>query len=249
MSELRLSQSPVVSTDEDRRALRDSVGRLVSKYGRSYFQKVGQGGAFHRGAVARPRRGRLPRRAPARGVRRRRGGLADLAVVIEECAAHGCPMQYIVISSIYRADPRPPRVAGAQGPLAGRPGRRHQEDRRSRSPSPTPAPTRTGSRHARRRSKAAAGGSTARSTGPRAPTRRTRCWSSARDAEPGPTGKPTLSLFVVDTTAPGITMQVIDSALGAPERQFMLFFDDVPVAADSHHRRRRARASSRSSPG
>ncbi len=28
------------------------------------------------------------------------GGLADLAVVIEECAAGGCPMQYIVISSI-----------------------------------------------------------------------------------------------------------------------------------------------------
>ena len=31
----------------------------------------------------------------------------------------------------------------------------------------------------------------------------------------GPTGKPTLSLVVVDTQAPGITLQVIDSALGA----------------------------------
>ena len=46
MSELRLSHSPVVSTDEDRQALRDSVGRLVGKYGRSYFQKVSREGGF-----------------------------------------------------------------------------------------------------------------------------------------------------------------------------------------------------------
>lgn len=100
MSENRLSDSPVVSTDDDRRALRDSVGRLVGKYGRSYFQKVARSGGFPEelwrdlgdaGFLGV----HLPEEYGGGG-----GGLADLAVVIEECAAHGCPMQYIVISSI-----------------------------------------------------------------------------------------------------------------------------------------------------
>jgi alkylation response protein AidB-like acyl-CoA dehydrogenase len=55
----------------------------------------------------------------------------------------------------------------------------------------------------------------------------------AKDAEPGPDGRSTLSLFIVPTDAPGLTFSPIDSALRAPERQFMSFFDDVPVAADS----------------
>jgi alkylation response protein AidB-like acyl-CoA dehydrogenase len=32
--------------------------------------------------------------------------------------------------------------------------------------------------------------------------------------------------------APGLTFQPIDSALGAPEKQFMVFLDDVPVEPD-----------------
>jgi alkylation response protein AidB-like acyl-CoA dehydrogenase len=51
----------------------------------------------------------------------------------------------------------------------------------------------------------------------------------ARDAEPGPDGRHTLSLFIVDTDAPGLTFQKLDSALMLPEKQFTTFFDDVPV--------------------
>ncbi|WP_165485521.1 acyl-CoA dehydrogenase family protein, partial [Protofrankia symbiont of Coriaria ruscifolia] len=40
MSENRLNRSPVLDEPKERRALRESVGRLVDKYGRSYFQDV-----------------------------------------------------------------------------------------------------------------------------------------------------------------------------------------------------------------
>ena len=54
----------------------------------------------------------------------------------------------------------------------------------------------------------------------------------ARDSDVGADGRPTLSLFVVEVAAPGITAQPIESASDAPETQFMVFFDDVPVASD-----------------
>jgi alkylation response protein AidB-like acyl-CoA dehydrogenase len=46
------------------------------------------------------------------------------------------------------------------------------------------------------------------------------------------TGRGRLSLFVVDTEAPGITRQPIPVELTVPEKQFMLFFDDVVVPAE-----------------
>jgi alkylation response protein AidB-like acyl-CoA dehydrogenase len=232
VSELCLSQSPVVSTDEERRALRDSVGRLVSKYGRSYFQQAAKEGRFtdelwrdlgDNGFLGV----HLPEEYGGGG-----GGIADLAVVIEECAAHGCPVQFIVINSI-------------TGPILARHGSQVLKDRwlagladgsKKMSFAITEPDAGTNTHRISTCATPVEGGGW-RLNG-------AKYWTSgadeadallvvARDAEPGPTGKPTLSLFVVDTSSPGITMQPIDSALRAPERQFMLFFDDVPVAADS----------------
>ena len=231
MSENRLSDSPVVSTDEDRRALRDSVGRLVGKYGRPYFQKVAKEGGFpdelwrdlgDAGFLGV----HLPEEYGGGG-----GGLADLAVVIEECAAHGCPMQYIVISSIC-------------GPILLHHGSDVLKDRwlagladgtRKMAFAITEPDAGTNTHKISTTATPVEGGGWRINGG--------KYWTSGadeadallvvcRDAEVGPTGKPTLSLLVVDTAAPGITLQVIDSALGAPERQFMVFFDDVPVAPD-----------------
>ena len=232
MSDNRLSDSRVISTDDDRRALRDSVSRLVSKYGRPYFQEVAKAGGFPE-ALWRDLGDagflgvHLPEQYGGGG-----GGLADLAVVIEECAAHGCPMQYIVISSIcgpillhHGSDVLKDRwLAGlADGtrkmafaitePDAGT---------NTHKISTTLTPSDDGGWRIN-------GGKYWTSGADEADALLVVC----RDAEVGPTGKPTLSLVVVDTSAPGITLQVIDSALGAPERQFMVFFDDVPVAADS----------------
>ncbi|MGY0540798.1 acyl-CoA dehydrogenase family protein [Nocardioides sp. YJ-D4] len=45
-------------------------------------------------------------------------------------------------------------------------------------------------------------------------------------------GDAELSLFVVDTDAPGLTAQPLPVAVALPERQYTLFLDDVHVSAD-----------------
>ena len=232
MSENRLSDSPTISTDEDRRALRDSVGRLVGKYGRSYFQAVAKRGGFPEelwrdlgdaGFLGV----HLPEEYGGGG-----GGLADLAVVIEECAAQGCPMQYIVISAICG----PILHAHASSVLKDRWLAGLADGTRKMAFAITEPDAGTNTHNISTTATPVEGGGWQINGG--------KYWTSGadeadallvvcRDAEVGPAGKPTLSLLVVDTAAPGITLQVIDSALGAPERQFMVFFDDVPVAADS----------------
>ena len=46
------------------------------------------------------------------------------------------------------------------------------------------------------------------------------------------TGRGKLSLFIVDTDAPGLERTQIDMEIRAPEKQYTLFFDDVEVPAD-----------------
>ena len=232
MNDLRLSDAAVITTNEERRALRDSVGRLVGKYGRAYFKDVVKRGGFpdelwrdlgDAGFLGV----HLPEEYGGGG-----GGLADLAVVIEECAAQGCPMQYIVISSIC-------------GPIIWRHGSELLKDRWL-------AGIADGSKKiAFAITEPDAGTNTHKISTTATPVEGggwringAKYWTSGadeadailvvcRDAEPGPTGKPTLSLLLIDAKAPGLTMNVIDSALGAPEKQFMLFFDDVPVEPEN----------------
>jgi len=45
-------------------------------------------------------------------------------------------------------------------------------------------------------------------------------------------GRATLSLFVVDTDAPGLERSLIPVEITTPEKQFQLFFEDVEVPAD-----------------
>ena len=231
MNELRLSDSPAVNSSEDRRALRDAVGRLAGKYGRPYFQEVAKRGGFPEElwrdlGDAGYLGVHLPEEYGGGG------GLADLAVVIEKCAAQGCPMQYIVISAIC-------------GPILAHHASTLLKDRwlagiadgtRKMAFAITEPDAGTNTHRISTTATPVEGGGW-RLNG-------AKYWTSGadeadallvvcRDAEVGPSGKPTLSLLIVDTAAPGLTMQIIDSALGAPERQFMVFFDDVPVAADS----------------
>jgi alkylation response protein AidB-like acyl-CoA dehydrogenase len=46
------------------------------------------------------------------------------------------------------------------------------------------------------------------------------------------TGRAELSLFIVDSDAPGLSKQLIPTEVVAPEKQFALFFDDVEVGSD-----------------
>jgi alkylation response protein AidB-like acyl-CoA dehydrogenase len=53
----------------------------------------------------------------------------------------------------------------------------------------------------------------------------------ARTGTDPETGRGRLSLFVVDTDAPGLDRALIPVEIDAPEKQFQLFFDDVEVPA------------------
>jgi alkylation response protein AidB-like acyl-CoA dehydrogenase len=54
----------------------------------------------------------------------------------------------------------------------------------------------------------------------------------ARTGTDPDTGRAQLSLFVVDTDAPGLDRALIPVEISVPEKQFQLFFDDVEVPAD-----------------
>jgi alkylation response protein AidB-like acyl-CoA dehydrogenase len=217
--------------NDERRQLRESVGKLVERYGRSYFQDV-------------TRRGVKPDelwtemgRAGFLGVHLSEeyggggGGLADLAVVIEEMASHGCPMFMLVIS---------PAICGSLLQAHGSeelkrrwlPGIADGSKKMAFAITEPDAGTNTHNIT-----------TTAHRDGAGWRLRGQKYWTSgideaeavlvvARGAEPGPNGRHPLSLFVVPTDAPGLSFQPIDAALQIPEKQFTTFFDDVPVPAN-----------------
>jgi alkylation response protein AidB-like acyl-CoA dehydrogenase len=55
----------------------------------------------------------------------------------------------------------------------------------------------------------------------------------ARTGHDERTGRGQLTLFIVDRDAPGLTRELIPTALRAPERQFTLFFDDVRIPGEN----------------
>lgn len=226
-------KSDVVALDDQQTALRDSVAKLTAKYGREYYQDVAKRGAkpvelWSELGAAGFLGVHLPEEYGGGG-----GGITELAIVIEEASAQGCPLMLAVSSCgiagpIFAAHASTvlkerwlPGIADGSGivvfaitePDAG-------TNTHKISTCATPVD----------------GGGWRLNGG--------KYWTTgvdeaagilvvARDAEPGPDGESTLSLFVIDADAPGLTKQKIDSALQGPEKSFMLFFDDVPVAADS----------------
>ncbi len=129
----------------ERQALRDAVAELGKRYGHEWFNQGADRRAHHR-AVGRGRQARLPRRQPARGVRRRRrrhhrpGDRARGAGRRRlPAAADGR------LAGDLRHRDRPLRHRRAEAALAARPRRRAPRSWPSRSPSPTPARTSTSS--------------------------------------------------------------------------------------------------------
>jgi alkylation response protein AidB-like acyl-CoA dehydrogenase len=224
-----LSNSRVLDATEERRDLRDSVAQLTRRYGRLYLQQC-------------VREGRPPEElwrdlgdAGFLGAHISEeyggggSGMAETSIVIEETAAQGCPLQYIVIS---------PTIAGS---ILDQHGSTELKERwlggiangtLKMCFAITEPDAGTNTHRISTTARRAPDGGWRISGG--------KYWTSgvdeadallvvARDEEVGASGKPTLSLFVVLKDAPGLTFQEIDSALGAPEKQFMVFFDDVPV--------------------
>ena len=223
--------STLVDTADHHPLLRESVRKLVARYGRSYFQGVVSrkekpvelwaelGAAGYLGVHISEQYG-------GGG-----GGLADYSVVVEETAAQGCPLMSLVLGSIC-----PPIIEQHGTDEMKRkwlPGIAKGTLRLAFSVTEPDAGTNT---H-RVTTTAHKDGNGWRLSG-------TKYFSSAVDESDAivvvargdtadASGRHPLSLFVLPADAPGITMHPIETVIQAPEKQFTLFFEDVPLGPET----------------
>jgi alkylation response protein AidB-like acyl-CoA dehydrogenase len=211
--------------------LREAVARIAAKYGHDYFSaKVKSGGhsvELWRDVGAAGFLGvSIPERYGGGGM-----GIAELAIVTEELAAHGCPLMLLMVS---------PAICGT---ILARFGTPEQRDRWL-----------PGLATGERKMVFAITEPEAGSNSHRLSTVATRegdAWSIrgtkhfisgvdeadavlvvTRTGTDPSSGRGRLSLFIVDTDAPGLEWTVIPLEIAAPEKQFLLFFDGVRVPAE-----------------
>jgi alkylation response protein AidB-like acyl-CoA dehydrogenase len=232
MARQPLSHSSLINTADHHLELRKSVGKLVGSYGRSYFQnavktntKVTElwselGAAGFLGVHIGEEWG-------GGG-----GGMADYYVVVEETAAQGCPLFTMVLQSIC-------------SPIIEKFGTRALQERW------LPGLADGTTRMSFAITEPDAGTNTHRITTTATPDGSGgwslsggKYWTSAVDEAhailvvargpvAGPDGRHPLSLFIVAPDAPGISMQPIETAVMTPDKQFMLFFDNVKLGPES----------------
>ncbi|SDT36102.1 Acyl-CoA dehydrogenase [Friedmanniella luteola] len=159
------------------------------------------------------------------------GGLAELAIVCEESAAQGCPLLLMIVNTAIAAE------------MITRHG---TEEQRSRwLPGLAAGTTRiafaitepdAGSNTHRLATTAVADGDGYRLDGQKyyisGVDEADAVLVVARTGTDEHTGEAALSLFVVDTDAPGLVAQPLPVAVALPERQFTLFLDGVRVGRD-----------------
>lgn len=223
-----LFDTPLVDMADEHRMLRESLSRLVSKFGRRYYQDVVASGRqpdeLWRALGAAGFLGlHIPEAHGGGG-----GGLAELNIAIEETAAQGCPLLSMVISAI--VGPIIASVGSDELKQEWLGGLASGERRMSFA---ITEPNAGSNSHLVTTS--------ARNRGDGWILNGAKYWTSGIDhadavmvvARHGEmdqkTGRTPLSLFVVPTDARGITMQRIDAAVRTPEKQFSVFFDDVEL--------------------
>ncbi len=232
MADQSLFYNNLVDTADHHADLRASVGKLVGKYGRKYFQdavanetqpdelwaELGSAGflGVH-----------IPEAYGGSG-----GGLAELNIVIEECAAQGCPMLSLVIASICAPiieaygstelkDKWLPGIATGKLKMAF---------------AITEPDAGSNTHNVSTSARKVDGGWSIQGA---------KYWTSGIDEsdavmvvakdpemETG-NGRSALSLFVMPADAPGISYTRIDAAVKTPERQFSVFFDDVRLPEEA----------------
>jgi alkylation response protein AidB-like acyl-CoA dehydrogenase len=223
---------------EERVMLRSTVAKLASRFGHAYFaEQVRSGGHADELWAELGQAGFLGVHLPE-DVGGGAGGIADLAAVAEELATAGCPILLLIVS---------PAICATTIDRFGTEEQRHRwlpplakgELRMSFAITEPEA----GSNSHRIATQA-----TRTESGWR--LRGTKHYISgidetqavlvvARTGPDGGTGAPDdarrrapLSLFVIDTDAPGLEARPIPMELSLPEKQFVVFFDDVEVAPD-----------------
>jgi len=230
-----MSYSTIDNDDADRELLRKSVAAVAGQFGHSYYrQKSAEDGRAHELWAALAQQGftsvNLPEQYGGGGA-----GLSELTVVCEEVAATGAPLLLLIVS---------PAIAGSVIASFGTeeqkqqwlPGFCGQRDLGWKMAFAITEPDAGSNSHnlsttARRQD-----------DGTWVINGRKTYISGVDEAEAilvvtktgvdARTGKGTLSLFVVDVDAPGLSKTVIETEVVAPEKQYTLFFDDVVVPAD-----------------
>lgn len=222
---------PLVPTDEER-LIRQTVAALVGRYGHEYYQRCSESGEpmsdLWRDLADAGFLGlTVPEEYGGGGA-----GLTQLAVVLEELSTGGCPELAMVLCQ------------GMGVPIIARHGSPAQKERF------LPAIADGTEKFVFALTEPDAGSNshnvstTARLDGDEWVVRGTKYYISgvdhcthfllvARTGTDEVSGRGRLTLFVVDRDVPGLTRQLLPTALRAPERQFTLFFDDVRLPADS----------------
>lgn len=221
----------VVDSDEHR-LIRESVAKIAAKYGHEYYaQRARDGGHIAELWAELGEAGllgvHLPEEFGGGGA-----GLGELAVVIEELAAHGLPLLITVIS---------PAICGSIVAAHGSPGMKAdwlpgiasgsrkmafaltEPDAGSNSHNVTTTARRDGAGWV------VSGGKYYISAADECEA----LLLVARDDEKSAAGHNALSLFVVPVGTPGLTLQPIDTALVSPDRQFTVFLDEVRLGQDA----------------
>ena len=232
MADQSLFYNNLVDTADHHADLRASVGRLVGKYGRKYFQDAVANGTQPDALWAELGSAgflgvHIPEAYGGSG-----GGLAELNIVIEECAAQGCPMLSLVIASICAPiieaygstelkDKWLPGIATGKLKMAF---------------AITEPDAGSNTHNVSTSARKVDGGWSIQGA---------KYWTSGIDEsdavmvvakdpemETGD-GRSALSLFVMPADAPGISYTRIDAAVKTPERQFSVFFDDVRLPEEA----------------
>jgi alkylation response protein AidB-like acyl-CoA dehydrogenase len=158
------------------------------------------------------------------------GGMSELAIVCEEIAAQGCPLLLILVSpaicgelishfgtAAQKEQFLKPMAAGEKMVFAIT-----EPDAGSNSHNISTVATRDGDVYRLSGSKTYISGVDEAAT---------MVVVTRTGTDPG-SGRGRLSLFIVDTDAPGLERTHIPVEIAAPEKQFTLFFDNVEVPAD-----------------
>jgi alkylation response protein AidB-like acyl-CoA dehydrogenase len=218
---------------ETEKVIRSTVRDIVATFGHSYYQeRSASGDPMHELWGKLGAQGflglNIPEEFGGGGA-----GLTELAIVLEEMSAGGCPELAMVLSQ---------GIAGSVLPLHGTP---EQKERY------LPGIASGAEKFVFALTEPDAGSNshkvttTARRDGDEWVVKGTKYYISgvdhadhillvARTGTDEASGRGQLTLFVIDDpNVAGLTRQLIPTALRAPERQFTLFFDDVRLPADS----------------
>ena len=224
--------SNLVVDTEEHKAIRESVAGIVSRYGQEYFLERGRSGQgieeLWKDLGASGLLGvHLPEEYGGGG-----GGMAEAVVVVEELAANGMPMLIWVIS---------PAMCGSILALHGSEALKQEwlpgiaDGSRKMAFGLTEPDAGSNSHRV---------ATTARRTDTGWKISGSKYYISAvdqaeaillvtKDVDESTPEKSALSLFVVPTNSPGLSIQEIETSIVSPDKQFTVFLDEVEVGEEA----------------